>query len=90
MTTATLADPLKSMAHDESALKAYAQRVIAQGEALSPDEEAERVYLMREFMFLGVAFGCTEHELVFLVLKECFETPRNCECSHFRTGNGQN
>ena len=87
MATATLADPIKSMARDRSALKAYAQRVIAQGEVLSPGEEADRVYLMREFMFLGVAFKCTEHELVTLVLKECSETPRNCDCPHCRARN---
>ena len=87
MTTATAADPIKSMAYDQLALKAYAQRVVAHGVALSPVEEAEKVYLMGEFMSLGAAFKCTEHELVTLVLKECFETPRDCDCFHCRTRN---
>ena len=87
MTAATAADLINSMAHDQSALKAYAQRVVAQGEALSPEEEAQKVYLMGEFMSLGAAFKCTEHELVTLVLKECFETPRNCDCFHCRPRN---
>ena len=87
MTTATLADPIKSMARDQSALQAYARRVVARGQALSPEEEAERAYLIREFMALGAAFKCTEHELVTLVLKNCFETPRICDCFHCRPCN---
>lgn len=87
MSIATLADPIKSMAHDQLTLKAYAQRVVAQSEALSPGEEAEKVYLMGEFMSLGAIFKCTEHELVTLVLKECFETSRDCDCFHCRPRN---
>ena len=87
MSIATLADPIKSMAHDQSALKALAQRVVAQGEALSPEEEANKVYLVGEFMTLGAAFKCTEHELVTLVLKECFESPRCCDCFRCRSRN---
>ncbi|PKB77884.1 MAG: hypothetical protein BZY88_20380 [SAR202 cluster bacterium Io17-Chloro-G9] len=80
MTAATAVDPIKSMAQDQSALKAYAKRVLDEGEALSPEEEANKVYLIEEFMSLGAAFKCTKHELVSLVLKECFETPRSCDC----------
>ena len=84
MSIATLEDPIKSMAHNQRALKAYAQRVVAQSNALTPEEEAEKDYLMGEFMALGAAFKCTEHELVTLVLKECFEKPRYCDCFHRR------
>ena len=87
MSIATVAEPTKSMAHDQAALKAYAQRVVAHGEALSPEEDANKVYLMGEFMSLGAAFKCTEYELVTLVLKECFKAPRCCDCFHCRSRN---
>ena len=90
MSITTLADPIKSMAHDQSALKAFAQRVVAQGEALSLEEEADKAYLMGEFMALGAAFKCTEQELVTLVLKECFESPRCCDCFHCRSRDDAN
>lgn len=88
MTTAITVDPIISMAQDQSTLKAYAKRVLAKGEALSPEEEADRIYLIGEFMSLGAAFKCTEQELVTLVLKECFEAPPSCDC--FRCNSSKN
>ena len=80
MTARLSSDPKRILVEDLKTLKGYAERAIVRGEALSSDEDEDRVRRVREFMGIGTSFGCTDKELVKLLLKEYLEVKIGCDC----------
>ena len=71
-------NPKEEMAKHLECLRGYAERVFVNGETLSPDEEEDRGFRMREFVTTGISFKCTERELVTLLYKGLFAVKRCC------------
>ena len=80
MSARVSSDPKKILVENLKTLKVYAERSIVRGEALTSHEDEDRVRRIREFMGIGTSFGCTQKELVKLLLKEYLEVKRGCDC----------
>jgi hypothetical protein len=83
---ATLAprNPEEMMAEDLSALRAYAERVVVRGDALSPHEEDDREIRFREFAEIGDSFQMTEREMVNMLFDGLFHKGPKCWCAECR------
>ena len=55
-----------------STLKDYAQKVIADGDALDEDEESDRVARLNEFMEIGSSFDLNKKEMISIIYRELF------------------
>lgn len=80
MTDLILADPKKTMAQHQAALRHYAKRIVLQGEILSPQEENEGMQRMREYLAMGHSFDLTPKELVAVLYRGFFTIKRGCGC----------
>ncbi len=81
MDTLSAKDPRQRMSEHLTVLKGYAMRVIAQGEALSSDEEDDKEIRFREFAQIGDSFTLSEREMVCLMFKGIISSTSNPECS---------
>ena len=64
--------PIEIMFRHLPALRGYASRVLIGGEALSNEEERDRLERLAEFMTIGGSLNWTEREIVSLLLREVF------------------
>ena len=65
-------------------LREYAQKVIIDGDALSPEEEADREARFVLFAELGGSCRMTEREMVSLMFRGVFTPAPPCWCSKCR------
>ena len=72
--------PKENMARHAMALRGYAIRVFENGETLPPDEDRDRAFRIREYLAIGLSFGCSETELVTLLYNGLFKTKLGCDC----------
>jgi len=68
-----LSDPKERMVNHLVALKRYAESVLAQGEVLTPWEEADKAARMDDFFEVGISFQCTDGELVSVIIRDTFQ-----------------
>ena len=73
MVSVSSAQPVQKMAQHLSALRAYAMRVLVDEDALSMQEEQDKVVRLREFTEMAGSYRCTEKEIVGLIYKGCFK-----------------
>lgn len=73
MERSVLSDPKERMVNHLVALKKYAERVLVQGEVLTPWEEADKTARMEDFLDVGASFKCTQRELVSVVIRDAFQ-----------------
>ena len=78
MSSSMLADPKINLAHQIDTIREYAQRMVMQGQTLEPDEAADQMACMRDFLTIGEDYGLTQKEMVGLVLSQA--SPRSPEC----------
>jgi hypothetical protein len=76
------------VAEDLTVLRRYAERVVAPGAPLAPEEEAKASHLMTEYMESGRACGLTDAELVLQLYKGILPPRRGCECGSCRMRTG--
>ena len=72
MRTTPLIYPTEDMAQHQSALRAYAKRVLLEDEDLAWDEAQAKNVRMREFFAIANAYKCTGKEMVKLLYKGLF------------------
>ena len=63
MVASLIFNPKEEMAKHLECLRGYAERVFVNGETLSPDEEEDRAFRMREFVTTGVSFRSSTQSL---------------------------
>ena len=80
MSNSMLADPKMAMTHQIDVIRDYARRMVMQGETLEPDEAADQMACMREFLTIGGNYGLTEKEMVGLVLGQNSQKRPACGC----------
>ena len=80
MGSSMLADPKIELNHRIDTLRGYAERMVMQGETLSPDEAAEHKAYMQEFMATGGEYGLTQKEMVGLLLDQTSQKVPDCGC----------
>ncbi len=78
-----------AVAENLTALRRYAERAVAPGAPLAPDEEAAASRLMTEYMEAGRSCGLTDAELVVQLYKGMLAPRRGCECGSCRMRTGQ-
>ena len=88
MTNLISKDPKEIVAEHIETLKAYATRVLANGEQLTDEESADKAERFHELQALCASFDVTEREMVALVLKQTMREPRSCGCPTCRTRMG--
>lgn len=76
MTSLAIMEPKDCMDYHLSALREYFQRVVVQGEELSPVESYDRAYRMEEFLAVGCTFNLTYKEMTHLLLGGLFDAKR--------------
>jgi len=69
MTTAPIANPTEIMAEHLSVLRAYAKRVLLEGEDLVTHEEQDKAGRLEEFLAIANSYKCTDREIVGLLYK---------------------
>jgi hypothetical protein len=84
VTNPTLVDPKEVMARKLSVLRRYASKAILHGNSLAPDEEADQLDHMREFLATGESFSLTEKEMVDLIYSGLFRSRQKCGCHSCR------
>ena len=67
MSTTPLIRPTEQTAQHQSALQAYAKRVLLEDEGLAWGEAQDKDVRMREFFAVANAYRCTEKEMVKLL-----------------------
>ena len=72
MQSSVLINPKERMENHLAALKQYAERVLAQGDFLTPWEEADKAARMEDFFDIGASFECTHRDLVSIIIRDSF------------------
>lgn len=85
MTTATLKEARKLVDEHVEVLRAYAHRVLVEGEALSFSEESDRESRINEFRAMGSCLMLTENEMVTMVYQDMLRERRRCGCPTCRS-----
>jgi len=80
MSNSILADPKIGLIHQIDTIRDYAIRMVMQGETLEPDEAADQMACMRDFLIIGGDYGLTEKEMVSLVLAQASQNKPECGC----------
>ena len=80
MSSQTLTDPKHELIHQIAALRSYGERMVMQGESLSPDEVADHQACMQDFLAIGADYGLTQKEMVGLLLGQSSPKGRECGC----------
>ncbi len=80
MSSSTIADSKQELTHHIHAIRDYAKRMVIKGETLEPDEAANQMACMRDFLTMGEDFGLTQKEMVALVLGQASGKSPNCGC----------
>ena len=73
MERSVLSDPEERMGNHLVALKKYAERVLTQGEHLTPWEDADKAARMEDFFDIGASFKCTHRELVSVIIRDALQ-----------------
>ena len=86
MATRTPKKDLRNQMSDHlDVLRSYAERAVARGETLTPDEENDRDTRFKKFAKIGGTLKLTESDMVSLMLKGLFEKQTKCGCFQCRT-----
>ncbi|MCH7801942.1 MAG: hypothetical protein IIC24_10440 [Chloroflexi bacterium] len=80
MTNLMSKDPKEIVADHIETLKAYATRVLINGEQLTDKEITDKAERFHELQALCASFDVTEREMVALVLKQTMREPKRCGC----------
>ena len=80
MSNSMLADPKIAMTHQIDVIRDYARRMVMQGENLEPDEAADQMACMRDFLTIGGDYGLPQKEMVGLVLSQTSQKSPECGC----------
>ena len=78
-------DPKELMSEHAAALRAYANRVLAQDDSLAPWEQADRVRRVKEYLAIGSSFKLTEREMVSNIYRGILSRKSGCGCPTCRT-----
>ena len=73
MERSALSEPKERMGNHLIVLKKYADRVLTEGEALMPWEEADKTVRMKDFFDIGASFKCTHRDLVSIIIRDAFQ-----------------
>ena len=88
MTNLISKDPKEIVAEHIETLRAYAARVLTNGEQLTDEESADKAVRFRELQALCASFDVTEREMIALVLKQTMREPKRCGCPTCRARMG--
>ncbi len=80
MSSSTIADSKVELTHRIHTIRDYAKRMVIKGETLEPEEVADQMACMRDFLTMGEDFGLTQKEMVGLVLGRSSEKTPDCGC----------
>ena len=73
-------NPKELMSQHQAALRAYAKRVMVQGDGLTPAEDDDRARRMQEYMAIGRSLNVTHKEMVAVIFRGMFAVKRGCGC----------
>ena len=88
MTNLISKDPKEIVAEHIEMLRAYAVKVITNGEQLTVEESDDKADRFHELQVLCSSFDVTEREMVTLVLKHAMSEPKRCGCPTCRARMG--
>ena len=88
MTNLMSKDPKETVAEHIETLRAYAARVLTNGEQLTEEELADKADRLHELQTLCSSFDVTEKEMVTLVLRQTMREPKRCGCPTCRARMG--
>jgi hypothetical protein len=72
--------PIDPASEHFARLKSYAERVLVQGEELSPDEVTDKEIRLLALRELTDQYGFTEKDLVKLIFGKIFRDRQHCGC----------
>ena len=80
MRSSMLSGPKINLAHHIDTIREYAQRMVIQRQTLEPDEAADQMACMRDFLTIGGDYGLPQKEMVGLVLRQTSQKSPECGC----------
>ena len=73
-------NPQELMSQHQTALRAYAKRVMVRGDDLTPAEDDDRARRMQEYLAVGSSLNLTRKEMVAVIFRGMFAVKRGCGC----------